>query len=143
MKTMNRIAALLIAATATGGAGLYAQDAVVMNVPFDFTVKAAKLPAGRYEMTKSLSAPDMIQISNLDNGRTVLAVSYKALVTQPGAEAPKAVFNQYGDRYFFSELRTTDGVESRVAPSKLEREVKTSAEKKHTQPVTIAVAGTN
>ena len=141
MKTMNRIAALLIAATGVGSTGLYAQDQVVMDIPFNFNVKAAKLPAGRYEMTKPIGDPNTIQISNLDNGRTVLLVSYKALVTGPGV-APKAIFNQYGDRYFFSELWTSDGVESRVSPSKLEREVKTSAEKKHAAPVTIAVAGT-
>lgn len=141
MKTMHRIAALLVAATGMGGVGLYAQNAVVMNVPFDFNVKAAKLPAGRYEMTKPVDQPNTIQISSLSDGRTILLVSYQSTVTEPGA-ATKAIFNHYGDRYFFSELWTSDGVESRVPPSKLEREVRASAEKNHTQPVTIAVAGT-
>jgi hypothetical protein len=53
------------------------------------------------------------------------------------------MFNQYGNRYFFSELWTSDGTERRVTPGKLEQELKVGAAGKHTgPPVAIEVTGT-
>ena len=136
MKIMNHIAVLL--AAAIGTTGLYAQSKVVANIPFDFTVKGQKMPAGKYEVTRDFTKPDTIQISSLDEGRSVLVVTYRALVTQPGAESPRMIFNQYGNRYFFSELWTSDGIERRTSPSKLEREVKASAVPKQAPRITVA-----
>ena len=137
MKTMiNRAAVLLAAAIGMGATGLYAQANMVANIPFDFTVKGKLMPAGQYHVTRDLKATDMIQISSVKDGSTALLVTYKALVTDPGSTA-KLIFNQYGDRYFFSELWTSDGAHRRANPSKLEQEVKASASKSPT-PITIA-----
>jgi len=136
MKIMNHVALLL--AAAIGTTGLYAQSKVVANVPFDFTVKGQKMPAGKYEVTRDLAKPDTIQMSNLDEGRSVLVVTYRAVQAQPGAESPRMIFSHYGDRYFFSELWTSDGVQSRTNPSKLERELKASATPKQAPRITVA-----
>jgi len=136
MKTVNHIALLL--AAAIGTTGLYAQNKVVANVPFDFTVKGQKMPAGKYEVTRDFAKPDTIQLSSLDEGRSVLLVTYRAMQTEPGTAAPRMVFNQYGDRYFFSELWTSDGIESRTSPSKLEQELKASETSKPAPKITVA-----
>jgi len=133
---INRIALLL--AAAIGTTGLYAQSKVVANVPFDFSVKGQKMPAGKYEVTRDFARPDIIQISNLDDSRSVQVITYRAVENQPGAESPRMIFNQYGNRYFFSELWTSDGIESRTSPSKLEREVKASATPKPAPRITVA-----
>ncbi|HTS50677.1 MAG TPA: hypothetical protein VMH05_22180 [Bryobacteraceae bacterium] len=136
MKIVNRIALLL--AAAIGTTGLYAQSMVVANVPFDFMVKGQTMPAGKYHVTRDFARPDILEISNLDASRSVQVVTYKATVTEPGAASPRMVFTQYGNRYFFSELWTSDGVESRTNASKLERELKASATPKKAPRITVA-----
>jgi hypothetical protein len=136
MKTMNHIALLL--AAAIGTTGLYAQTKVEANIPFDFTVKGQKMPAGTYEVTRDLTRPDLVQISNVDGSRSVQVVTYKAMETEPGTASPRMVFTEYGNRYFFSELWTSDGIESRTSPSKLEREVKAKVTPKPAPRITVA-----
>ena len=138
MKTMNSIAMMVAAAIGLGSTGLYAQSKVEANIPFDFTVKGKTMPAGRYQLARNLSAPDTIEISNVSGGRSVLVVTYKALTAQPGAEAPRIVFNQYGNRYFLSELWTSDGTERRVTPAKMEQELKASTTPKKAPRITVA-----
>ena len=142
MKSMNSIAMMLAAAIGLGSTGLYAQSKVEANIPFDFTVKGKTMPAGRYQLARDLSTPDTLEISNVNGGKSVLVVTYKALTAEPGAVAPRIVFNQYGNRYFFSELWTSDGSERRVMPAKVEQELKASTEHKHAPAVAIAVTGT-
>jgi len=141
MKTINTAAVLLAAAIGLGTSGLNAQTKLVANIPFDFSVKGKVMPAGQYYVTRDLKTGDMLELSNAKEGGTALLVSYKAQVTEPGPKS-KLVFNHYGDRYFFSELWTTDGAHRRVTPSKLEEEVKASAGKIQSPPVTIDIAGT-
>ena len=138
MKTMNSIAMMVAAAIGLGSTGLYAQSKVEANIPFDFTVKGQTLPAGKYQLARELSTPDMIEISNVKGGRSVLVVTYKALSTEPGAVAPKIVFDQFGSRYFLSELWTSDGTERRVTPGKLEQELKASTTPKKAPRITVA-----
>lgn len=138
MKTINTVAMMLAAAIGLGSTGLYAQSKVEANIPFDFTVKGQKMPAGKYQVERDLLMPDTIQISNVADGRSVLVVTYKALLTQPGAVAPRMVFNQYGSRYFFSELWTSDGAERSVTPAKQEQELKASTTPKKAPRITVA-----
>lgn len=86
MKTMNHIALLL--AAAIGTTGLYAQTKVEANIPFDFAVKGQKMPAGTYEVTRDLTRPDLVKISNVDGSRSVQVVTYKAMETEPGTASP-------------------------------------------------------
>jgi len=138
MKTMNSIAMMVAAAIGLGSTGLYAQSKVEANIPFDFTVKGKTMPAGRYQLARNLSAPDTIEISNVSGGRSVLVVTYKALTAEPGAVEPRIVFNQYGNRYFFSELWTSDGAERSVTPAKMEQELKASTTPKKAPRITVA-----
>ena len=138
MKTMNSIAMMVTAAIGLGSTGLYAQSKVEANIPFDFTVQGKTMPAGKYQLVRESSMPDTIEISNVAGGRSVLVVTFKALTAEPGKVAPRMVFNQYGNRYFLSELWTSDGTERRVTPAKLERELKASTTPKPAPRITVA-----
>jgi hypothetical protein len=143
MKTLNNIILTLGAAAVLGATGLYAQSAAVANVPFDFMVQTVTMPAGEYTL-KPLSGPSgLIQIMNSDTHRSVLVLApstnsiYKGKPTEPG----KVIFHRYGDRYFFSEVWTPDGLRGGVAMPKLERELQASAAGTEMASVNIPLIG--
>ncbi len=142
MKTTNRIAMVLAAALGLGSTGLFAQNKLIVNVPFDFTVKATRMPAGEYEVNRNFSAPDQIQISSLKQGESVLVSTFRAHLNEPGTETPRLVFHRYGNRYFLSEVWTADGIESQAMPGKLEKEAQAMETHEHASPVDVAIAGT-
>ena len=51
------------------------------------------------------------------------------------------IFHRYGDRYFFSEVWTPNGLRGRANPSKLEREIQASGADKQVAVVSIPLAG--
>src|SRR5580692_3231899 len=131
MKTLNTLILTVGAAALLGTTGLYAQTGAVAKVPFNFTVSSATMPAGDYSM-RPLGTRGVIAIQNLDTGRTVYvqAPDTTSALHSNKEETATITFHRYGDRYFFSEVWTPEGVHGRSAPGKLERELKSrSAEK--------------
>ena len=143
MKTLNTFVLALSAAAVLGTTALYAQTRVVADVPFDFTVQTVTMPAGEYAL-KPLSATNgLIQILNLETGRSVAVLAPSALSTYKGkdVDSGKLIFHKYGDRYFFSEVWTPSGPRGRATPSKLEQEIRAGNAERQMASVSISLAG--
>jgi hypothetical protein len=128
MKTLNTFVLAMSAAAMLGTTGLYAQSGVAANVPFNFTADSVRMPAGEYTLTAINRTSGVIQMLNVATGESILVSAPGALATYKGkgGETGKLIFHCYGDRYFFSEVWTPNGLRGHVAPSRLEREIQAS-----------------
>jgi hypothetical protein len=131
MKTLNNFILAVSAAAMLGTTGLYAQPAVVADVPFSFTADGAKMPAGQYRLTAINRTSGVIQMLNLDTHKSILVFAPDLVSTYKGKgeESGVIIFHRYGDRYFFSEVWTSDGLRGRAWPSKLEKEIQSGGER--------------
>ncbi len=132
MKTLKTFVMTMTAAALLGSTGLYAQEVAVANIPFAFTVLDKTVPAGKYVIQNAVttSKSGIVKFRNVDTGHSVavLAPSNAASYTTKDKVAAKVIFHRYGDRYFFSEIWSADGLlNGKVQPCKLERETKSSA----------------
>ena len=125
MKTLKTFVLAISAAAVLGTTGLYAQTGVAANVPFNFTVGTEKMPAGEYTVQPVSTANGVIQMLNVETGKSVLVSAPGMLSIHKGQadERGMIIFHRYGDRYFFSEVWTPNGLRGRTQPSKLEREI--------------------
>jgi hypothetical protein len=143
MKTLNTFVLAMSAAAMLGTTGLYAQTGVVANVPFNFIVETVKMPAGEYTLQPTSRSSGVIQMLNRETGESVLVSAQSLLSTYKGKETEpgKLIFHRYGDRYFFSEVWTPNGLRGRAMPSKLEREIQASSADKQVALVSIPLTG--
>jgi hypothetical protein len=94
------VIAFALAALVTAGTAMAQEHAVKANVPFDFTVGNAHVPAGAYTIWSTGSA-NLIEIRN-DSGKvTIFGSGY---TSDQKSETGKLVFDKYGDRYFLREI---------------------------------------
>lgn len=72
-------------------------------IPFEFSIKGETLPSGVYTVKRvSSEKPEMLLLSSTDGtGVYILTRSVRARTGQSGSSL---VFNQYGDRYFLSQV---------------------------------------
>jgi hypothetical protein len=142
MKTLKTFVLVMSAAAMLGTTGLYAQIGVVANVPFNFTVATEKMPAGEYTVQTVSAASGVLQIRNRETGASVLVSAQNLLATHQGKDSESGViiFHRYGDRYFFSEVWTPNGLRGRTQPSKLEREIQ-AGNRDQVALVSIPLAG--
>jgi hypothetical protein len=80
---------------------------------------------------------------NRETGKSVLVNASGLLSVHKGKgeETGMIIFHRYGDRYFFSEVWTPDGIRSHAKPSKLEREIQASSAEKQVALVSIPLPG--
>ena len=118
---MKRITAIALFALATlvAGSAMAQEHAVKANVPFDFTVGNAHVPAGTYTIS-STSTPAMVELRNASGKVHIFGAAY-ASGKQPSSN--KLVFDKYGDRYFLHEIRcsTADTMNVDLPVSKSEK----------------------
>ena len=73
-------------------------------IPFEFIIKGETLPPGVYIVKRvSSEKPEMLLLSSTDGGAPVyiLTTNVRVNTRQSGS---KLVFQQYGDRYFLSQV---------------------------------------
>lgn len=120
---MNRkIAIALLAATVNVAiATASAQTIAKANIPFNFRVGSALMPAGEYQITPAASG--VVLVHQVNGKANAIAVAN----TKTGSSAPSTlVFNKYGDHYFLRELLKADGeTEMTFYPSSLEKRLRT------------------
>ena len=92
------------------------------NIPFNFAVGNKTLPAGTYDVG-TIDGRDnkMLLLQSRDGNSSMIAGSNAAENVKP-ADKTKLVFNQYGSRYFLSEIWVNGATRGRQLP-------KTSREK--------------
>ena len=92
------------------------------NIPFNFAVGSKTLPAGTYDVgTIDGRDSKMLLLQGRDGNSSMMVGSNAAQNVKP-ADKTKLVFNQYGSRYFLSEIWVNGNRRGRQLP-------KTSREK--------------
>jgi hypothetical protein len=145
MKTLKTLVLSMTAAALLGSTGLYAQEKAVANIPFAFTVLDKTVPAGQYVIQNgTTTSRSILRFRNVATGHSVavLAPSSNASYTTTEKVDAKVIFHRYGDRYFFSEIWSADGMlRGKVLPSKLERETTKSSPSNEKQMASISIPG--
>jgi hypothetical protein len=72
------------------------------DIPFDFTVGSATLPAGTYTITEA--TPGVLQIRNEKLGSDAAFVLANSLESPKPQDSGKLIFNRYGDTYFLNQV---------------------------------------
>jgi hypothetical protein len=104
MKTRALVMAGVMALTAMATTRVaQAQEAVVVNIPFDFAAGKTMLPAGEYSVKVSGPTHSLILISRKDSAASAF-INTNAVAAANVQTESKLVFNRYGDRYFLSEV---------------------------------------
>jgi len=140
MKHIFRMTGMLFLAVMAAAQVTKAQQAVIVNVPFDFTAGDAKLPAGEYTVGKSSSDSPVLKIARADGSDAVLVPSIATQSNGPQSES-KLVFHKYGDRYFLAQVWSAGSARGRqLMKSDAEKEISLSARIEKPEQVTL-VAG--
>ena len=88
------------------------------NVPFDFTVGGALLPAGQYVVDQSaISGFLVVQAERTGRSAVTRFIASEARLPR---NAPHLVFHRYGDQYFLVQVWTTNSGRE-IPATKLER----------------------
>ena len=112
------LVAMSLLLTATGA---YAQSYAKANVPFDFKVGSAQLPAGPYDITVTSASSGTILIRNDQTSAGALST---ARSETPRDTHAKLVFHKVGSQYFLAEIwRGSDTVGMIVPTSRQEKEL--------------------
>lgn len=133
---MKRIVRTMLIATAVAVLAIpgFAQSSTVRaNIPFEFTVADATMPAGDYSITCDLSH-QMVSVQNQNGDRTTFRLA-NLIEDNAGLGAPKLVFTQSGGHYFLSQVWSGDSQGYQLRPGRIETELA-----KHANGIQVAVA---
>jgi hypothetical protein len=121
-KVVFRVAGMLALAFVAAAQMARAQQPVVANIPFAFTVGKMTLPAGEYRVEKWIKGDGALLIQRTDGGAATFAGSIATDSNEPQIQT-KLVFHHYGDRYFLSQVWVEGSSRGRQIPkSKQEKE---------------------
>ena len=100
----NQMFALIGLGLLLATASAYAQTGVVKaNVPFNFIVNKAELPAGQYRIQPMGITASAMAIESPD-GKVVKAFLPNACESPQAQKTTKLVFHRYGAQYFLAQI---------------------------------------
>jgi hypothetical protein len=121
-RNLIAVLSLVVMSLLLNTTGAYAQSYAKANVPFDFKVGSAQLPAGSYVIKVDDSSSGVIMIRN---GQTSAAAVSTARRESPRTTAAKLVFHHVGNQYFLAEIWKNSDTDGMIVPaSKQEKELK-------------------
>ena len=114
-----------------------------VSIPFDFAVAGKTLPAGDYNVRRSIEGNrELTAIRNQDKTEAVYLPQTHPLQTNEVQSQSKLVFNKYGNQYFLSQVwisgRTVGQELSRTAK---ERDLQRDMAGAHHKAESVAIAG--
>ena len=120
----NQMFALIGLGLLLATASAYAQTGVVKaNVPFNFIVNKAELPAGQYRIQPMGITASAMAIESPD-GKVVQAFLPNACASPQAQKTTKLVFHRYGSHYFLAQIwKAGNDRGQELAASGLETEV--------------------
>jgi hypothetical protein len=120
----NQLFALIGLGLLLATASAYAQTGVVKaNIPFNFIVNKADLPAGAYTLQKLGVAGAAMVIESSDS-KVVNGFLPNACESNKAPEVSKLVFHRYGSQYFLTQIWIAGDARGKELPrSGREREV--------------------
>ena len=86
------------------------------NIPFNFAVGNKTLPAGTYDIGSIESGTGKILLLQARDSNTSMMLNSNAAETLEPADKTKLVFNQYGNRYFLSQIWVNGSTLGRQLP---------------------------
>ena len=114
----------------TGTLG-YSQSpsSLLANIPFDFHVGKAMLPAGAYIVNRPANMlSHILKIQNTTTGKSALISTLPGSSANPSNQA-KLIFNRYGADYFLSEVcNPYNWATYQLPKSKTEKEIARNAD---------------
>ena len=125
MWLMLGVAGLVMASSSVARA----DQAVIANVPFDFTVNGVTMPAGRYVVTQ-ISGNATVSVASADR-RHFAFVLTNALDPVDAGDRSELVFDRVGTTSFLSRIVAGDGIA---------REIPLPAKILHSERTRVAVA---
>ena len=121
-KQILTVAAALVF-TALVPAASHAQEVTEAKVPFAFQAYETKLPAGEYQIRRTLSSSKAVQqIRRTDSSASTFVLMYPTDAREKDA-VPKLIFNCYSDECFLSEVWSGHGQGLKLAESRREKEL--------------------
>ena len=102
--------------------GLFAEDKVTAQIPFDFSVQNTTLPAGEYAMQRMNLTSGLMSVHNVQTHKTVSVLAPNPMSHRGFNEKNVLLFHRVGDHYFLAGVKT-DAFSGSIRPSKTEREV--------------------
>jgi hypothetical protein len=119
--SMFRTLATLSLSAALGSISLLAQAGgpIPVTVPFDFTIGSKSLAAGEYRVREQ---PQHVLAIHSVKGNAAMMVMTHAADPNAGPGQVQLTFNQYGDRYFLSQV-SYSGRGWQLPQSRLEKEL--------------------
>jgi hypothetical protein len=139
-KRLFGVCAALLLIVGIGAVTAAAQSSISMvaNIPFDFIIGTATLPAGEYKIDRVLLNNPSVLVFR--SSRASALTPTQAEEPKTGKGAYKLVFHRCGDTYFLSQVWGEDGNVARTLPkSKLEQEMTASVG----SPSVVTVAANN
>jgi len=113
------ILSVVVLSLTFAASGAFAQGYAKANVPFDFKVGSAQMPAGTYEV--KVEEQNTISIRNGDSSAAALS---NARREYPRNTTAKMVFHKVGSEYFLAEIWRNSSTEGMIIPtSKQEKEL--------------------
>src|SRR6266849_2858741 len=98
------------------GARAQDEDTVVAKVPYDFVVAGTVLPAGTYRVSRvETSGQRELIIRNYETGASVFLIP--TVFADAPAEHARLSLQPVGNKYFLSEIQTSNGVYTIAIPS--------------------------
>jgi hypothetical protein len=101
----KQIISLAMSLALLTSAAAYAQSSQLMkvDVPFNFAVGNAQLPAGEYSVSADTNAGGVLTFQNQKAKKGALVLSHACESTK-AAPQTELIFHRYGDSYFLSEV---------------------------------------
>ena len=100
-----------------------ADEPMLVNIPFAFVAGNVTLPAGEYRVQKLDRNSGVLLINRSKPSAAVMVVTHAAQAKELQTES-KLIFNQYGNRYFLSQVWTAGSIRGRqLLKSPQEKEI--------------------
>jgi len=112
----TKIPLLAAAAIAVGMApSVRAEDTIIANVPFAFTVGHIQMPAGEYVVTEEPEGSGLLSINTADGHH--LAFTYTIAANEGTPGKPQLVFEKLSGQYFLARVIPMSGEERDIVLS--------------------------
>jgi hypothetical protein len=113
---------------------------LVVNIPFDFTVKGKTLPAGEYIISRSSTADKTSLIMERRDGKANAIVLSKPVSSRENQSESRLVFNRYGEQYFLSQVWTAGDMQGReLYKTNREHSLEVELAKNNARSETVAI----
>jgi hypothetical protein len=113
---------------------------LVVNIPFDFTVKGKTLPAGEYIVSRTSTVDEMSLTMKRSDGEATAIVLTKPISSEEIQSESRLVFHRYGERYFLSQVWTSgDALGRELYKTRQEQSLEIELAKNNSRSETITL----